>query len=258
MPDPGRRTDSRHPAPRLRHPGTSGVFSALAALTTALTLWTAAGCQSDPPAISSATEPAEIAVPNDLVLDVTVLRGRRVEGTIGVERHQARYILFADGSLHADAGRSLRADVRPGLTRRLSGEKMQLVWRTLKEVGLDVRAGAGDPGNDTLVEAPADRVVHLLNVGVAGDTWRILRLSSEDGSLPSDTTRMVRLLAELAWVPDEFPQRRAQAAVRYDFGPDPYAMFRREESVRPGDIERRPSAVPRVPPRILFPLGAPR
>lgn len=271
---PGLRNEPHQdPALRVRRPGARGGRAALAAFVAGL-LCSANGCKGTAPEVAASAAPGEPAgelvrepsselstpdsdVPDDLLVDVTVLRGRRVEGTIGVERHQARYILFADGSLHADAGRTLRADVRPGLTRQLTGREMELVWETLKAGGLDTRAAGGDPGNDTLVEAPADRIVHVVNVGFAGDTWRVLRLSSESGELPPETTRVIRLLAELAWIPDESPQRRAQAAVRYDFGPDPYAMFRRDDAVQPGDIERRPSG-PRVPARIGFPFGAPR
>lgn len=192
---------------------------------------------------------ADAAVPPDLTIDVSVLVGpttvpggaaavatsdaataNRIDE--GAQRRHGRYILFPDGTLHADVGHSLRPDVRPGTTRQLTTEQVERVWTLARQLGLADPDNGQLPGNDALIVAAPDQVVQVVNFLADGRAWRFVRRSAPDGALDPATSPFVRELAALAWVSDEPSVARRPAVVRYDFGPDPYAMYREPQGPR--------------------------
>lgn len=213
-----------------------------------------AGCTGGGPPVGV----ADAAVPRDLTIDVTVLVGPAVataggaavattvaaesgesvdkagaEGFVasqaadGAQRRQGKYIVFPDGTLHADVGASLRADVRPGVTRQLTAAQLEDLWTSARRLGLADPDNGQLPGNDALVVAAPDQVVHVVTFLADGRAWRFVRKAAADGALDPATSPFVRDLAALAWVGDEPPASRRPAVVRYDFGSDPYSMYRR-------------------------------
>ncbi|HMN96949.1 MAG TPA: hypothetical protein PKC43_10670 [Phycisphaerales bacterium] len=165
------------------------------------------------------------AAPDDLTISVTVLVGEERLGLDRVERRPGRYIVFPDGTIHADVGRTITADVRPGRTRQLRREQLESLWGLARRLGLaDPREGE-PPGNDVLIVVCRTEIVHVLSFETSEAAWRFVR-RTEGAEPDAVTTRLVRELAALAWVPDDPPESRSQAVVRYDFGPDPYASLR--------------------------------
>jgi hypothetical protein len=179
------------------------------------------GCGAGP----ARTDVADVA-PGDLIIEATVLTGRGAERLDRVERRQGRYILFPDGGLHADVGRTVDVEVRPGLTRRLERQQVAALWLVARETGL-ASPGNGEPAaNDALVTAQPGEVVHIITFIGENRSWRFVRMAPGLGEQDPATTRLIRELAALAWVPDDPSAPLRPAVVRYDFGPDPYAMYR--------------------------------
>lgn len=180
-----------------------------------------AGCTAAPPR----TDVVDVA-PRDLTIDVTVLAGRGAERLDRVERRQGRYVLFPDGGLHADVGRTMTADVRPGLTRRLERQQVADVWTVALDTGLADPQRAQPAGNDALVEAPPGQIVHIITFIADNRSWRVVQMAPAQGPMDPATTDLIRELAALAWVADDPTSPLRPAVVRYDFGPDPHAMYR--------------------------------
>ncbi|MFO0874473.1 MAG: hypothetical protein U0575_10940 [Phycisphaerales bacterium] len=210
---------------------------------------------------------ADDVVPPDLTIDVIVLVGPpspappSADATTSqpaapldlVQRRQGRYILFPDGTLHADVGRTLRADVRPGTTRRLTTEQVQSIWGAARRLGLASPEDGTPPGNDALVVAAPDQIVHIVTFQADGQSWRVVRRGAADGLLDPATTPFIRELAALAWISDDPPAARHPAVVRYDFGPDPYAMYRPP----PPDEGNGPARDATPPPKVAPTRDAP-
>lgn len=178
-------------------------------------------CSAAPPR----TDVADVA-PGDLTIEATVLVGRDVDDIDRAERRPGRYVLFPDGGLHADVGRSIDAEVRPGLTRQLERQQLAALWLVARETGLANPENGEPPGNDALIAAAPGEIVHVVTLVADDRRWRFVRMGAATGAMDPATSRFIRELAGLAWVPDETPMRLRPAVVRYDFGPDPYAMFR--------------------------------
>lgn len=193
-------------------------------------------CAAHPPR----SDVADVA-PGDLTIDVTVLTGRGAERLDRVERRQGRYVLFPDGGLHADVGRTMAADVRPGLTRRLERQQVADVWAVARQTGLADPERGQPAGNDALVEAPAGQIVHIVTFIADDRSWRVVRTAPAQGPMDAPTTDLIRELAALAWVADDPTSPLRPAVVRYDFGPDPHAMYR---------LPPPESATPRMPIRL--------
>jgi len=208
-------------APRPPLPAILPILSLMALAIPLLALQTLAGCASPPPRSDAAD-----AAPGDLIIEATVLTGRGAERLDRVERRQGRYILFPDGGLHSDVGRTIDAEVRPGLTRRLERQQVAALWLVARQTGLAVPENGEPASNDALVVAPPGQVVHIITFIGANQSWRFVRMAPGEGEQDPSTTRLIREMAALAWVPDDPSAPLRPAVVRYDFGPDPYAMYR--------------------------------
>jgi hypothetical protein len=176
------------------------------------------GCQSAPP-------PAEGRYPPDFALDVTVLRGRKAAERLTVEDMQAKYVLLPDGSLHADESPFIDISTRPGRARWLYDDQVQALWTLCRTLGFDDRSKANGPPNpDTLRVAAAERMT-ILTIRADGATWTWVRRALGDEAADPAVAKVVRTLAILAWIPDLTPD--STVPVRYDFGADPYEVYRR-------------------------------
>lgn len=170
-------------------------------------------------------------VPPDLAINATVIRGGSAPRADRVELRSGRWLLLPDGSLRA----TLEADpaaappdhrVRPGVVRRLRDAEVEEIWR------LAGRLGLADPANATISAPPASidagprELVELIEFAGQGRSWAFLsRRPAASGGDPV-LGQMIRALAERAWMADRPPELEPGAAIRYDFGPDPYDRYR--------------------------------
>jgi hypothetical protein len=187
----------------------------------------AAGCA----ATTETRAPDTLApVPEDLTIDVTVLRDPDLPERSEAHLRPARFVLFANGSLRY--GRSEEAPVAeltawlPDHTRSLRREQVADVWALVEHLGMATPDAGAAPTNATFVTAPDDGMVYLIDLSADGRRWTFTLEAPADPALDSTPVRFVRHLALLAWATDRPQPRISPLAGRYDFGPDPYARYR--------------------------------
>jgi len=113
-------------------------------------------------------------------------------------RRPARYIVEPDGGLHAGQGRGVDPDYYPPLTRRLTRDQMNELWRAVRDSAIPAavtteQAGAGfgpSPG------PPVAKLGVILT-----DQWLYVR-TPLDGATPhaEAVEDLADRLAALAWV----------------------------------------------------------
>jgi len=184
----------------------------------------AAGCASAPEGAPGAVDEI-VRPPADFTLDVAILAGHRVPEHSEAHRRPGRYILLADGSLLHDSGRSVTWDLRPGRTRHLYQQQVSDLWGIAKDLGFTTPSHADFTGNPALIAPERDEMIYIIAFTAAGERWTFVRGFREDEVPDPASVRLIRALADLAWTPDLTEERFLP--VRYDFGPDPYAGFRR-------------------------------
>ena len=216
--------------------------------------WGLAGCASPPEGADSALA---TAMPEDLVIDSTVLVGNRLRfdmeraGGMGwpVHLRPSRAIVMPDGGLRSELGAPLGVDERPGITRQLYREQVVTLWRTLAEYGFQRPEPGDERGNPALLEPADGEVIQVLTIRANGESWSIVRRFTptikKDGTLPDrgnatgEDPRLrafLRRLLALAWASDLPPEGLFAVPERYDFGPDPWARYRQPEST-PADTD---------------------
>lgn len=206
---------------------------------------------------ATATTQADLlgSVPGDLTVDLTILPGRDLRERSEAHVVQSKYILFPDGSLHGDRGRSMAYLVRPARVRVVSREVMSDLWLLLRQSGFEPVAspapGAAEPftGNPSLLAPTAGEVLSILSVRANGTSSTFLRRGAPaiDGAaetMDASMTRVARAVARLAWATDEPSFDTYVQPLRYDFGPDPYAPYR----PKPVTSGSTPTAAPRTAP----------
>ena len=189
-----------------------------------LVLVTLAGCRAGPPGLSA--DPLG-AVPADFSVDLTILAGPQVEQPSEAHARQGRFVLLCDGSLHWASDQTRRSDWLPPRRRILSRRQLAELWSLAQHLGLADSANADTPLNVNLVEPEPRQTVYVAIFTGGGDRWCHVRRRDDDEQPDAAMVRFVRRLAELAWAGD-LPEDRARVIPRrYDFGPDPYARYRR-------------------------------
>ena len=183
-----------------------------------------------------ASAPTGVGVPNDLTVEATVVRGRDVPDHPEAHRRAARFVLFADGSLHYadedDADFRRGSDWLPERTRAIGPEAMAAMWAMIERLGLADPENTEPPMNLNRIEAPAGSLTYVVSV-TAGRRSRVAIENVLDAAPESEpvsderSVELVRALARLAWASDLPDSHIVTAPRRYDFGPDPYARFRR-------------------------------
>lgn len=179
------------------------------------------------PVVARPAEAAAIAdgqFPRDFMIDVTVLLGPGAPEQLAAEDHQAKYILLPDGSLHSDVSPFITMSTRPGRTRWLYEDQVQLVWSRCAQFGFTNESNANGPANPDLMRAARGERLAIITLRAERRTWTYVRRAA--GADPTDAAvaRLIRLLALLSWMPDFRPEDLMPE--RYDFGPDPYAAYR--------------------------------
>jgi hypothetical protein len=178
-----------------------------------------AGCASRAPA-----SPGADRYPDDFSIDATLLVGLGAPESLRAEEQQAKYQVLPDGSLLADASPFLDISTRPGRARWLYEEQVQWLWSTCSQAGFLQEADANGPPNPDLLEARRGERLAVLTFRAEGRTWTFVRRARGEEPLDPAAARLLRSLAILAWMPDFRAEELAPE--RYDYGPDPYELYR--------------------------------
>ena len=113
----------------------------------------------------------------------------------------------------------------PPYRRTLEREQVDATWIAI--VGL----GLFDPGlgmqvdSGARVEPEPDQTLYVAVIGGGGVRWSLIARHDDGDALPA-LARLADQLAELAWA-TVLPPATSDIPKRYDYGPDPYARYRR-------------------------------
>ncbi len=166
-------------------------------------------------------------VPADFSLDMVVWAD--ADGAEGVggeaDLRSGRFILFCDGSLHWSDRVDHPEDEMPPLRRILRRSDMAALWTLIRQLGMDETTHASPLVNVALVEPPPDHVVYLVVLTGFGERWAFERRSPAETPPDPAMASLVKRLEELAWADGRLAVPAAPP--RHDFGPDPYARYRR-------------------------------
>jgi hypothetical protein len=184
-----------------------------------------AGCSTPGTAPSQPSGDTLGALPDDLTVDLTVLPGADLRTRSEAHIVRSKYILFPDGSLQGDRGRSIDVLTRPARIRTLSRDAMADLWLLLGQTGFTELGETGFSGNAALLAPAPAEVLTVLTVHANGVTGTFIRRAAPDAADPA-TTRVVRAIARLAWATDDPPLEATVQPIRYDLGADPYARYR--------------------------------
>ena len=188
------------------------------------------GAPAESPAIADGTYPP------DFTLDVTVLVGLGAPELLKVEERQAKYVVLPDGALHADASPFIDISTRPGRTRWLYEDQVQFLWGLCAQYGFTDERSANGPPNPDMLRVPRGERLAIMTLRASGQTWTFVRRATDAQPFDAAAVRIIRTLAILSWLPDY----RAEdiAPERYDFGPDPYAVYRAIRAQQPATIRK--------------------
>jgi len=174
------------------------------------------------------------AVPSDFTLDVAVVSGGKSEveksqGGEGVpaELRNGRFVLFPTGELHYAARRAVdSAPSRPPLVRTLSRDDLARLWAVCGEAGLT--SAPPMMFDESAVASPAEGEVTYVLALQADGRYRGVKVTLPRAEVGSSLeSAVVRELASLAWANELPAERMMVIPKRYDFGPDPYARYRK-------------------------------
>jgi hypothetical protein len=202
-----------------------------AARSTLLGLLLAGGC-SAPPAdeIGPVVREDPLAdVPGDFSLDLTVRRGPEPpEGSddSAPSLRAVHYVVFCDGALHwaaggADPGRKL-----PPQRRDLDHGEVAGLWSLVEQLGYaDPSRGTAAVNAKLLDPAPGETISQCVITG-KGQRWAFVSREGPDREPDPALPRLIEHLDDLVWATAPGP-RAPVGSRRTEFGPDPYARFRR-------------------------------
>lgn len=182
-----------------------------------------------PPVVGVTTSQDDpLVVPADFSVDLTVWA--RTPGTTGqppaaTNTRPGRFILFCDGSLHWSGRVDHPEDEMPPLRRVLRRGDMAALWTLIRQLGMDDMTNSTPLVNVHLVEPPAGEVLYLAVLTGEGQRWAIQRQAAAADRPDPAMASLVGRLTELAW--GGAAEGGPGAPRRYDFGPDPYARYRR-------------------------------
>jgi hypothetical protein len=182
-------------------------------------------CSTTPPA----PDPGE--VPEGFSVNATVIRGAQAPPVPRVDERSGRWVLLPDGSLRAAAPDAPDHADRPGRARTLREAELAELWALAVRLGLADPRSADPVGNAALLEAGPGELVQIVEFGVADPSagprsWVFVHRGPAEAGGDEVLGTFLRALAERAWMADRPGDFGPPAAVRYDFGPDPYARYR--------------------------------
>ena len=164
----------------------------------------------------------DTAVPDDFSVDLTILTEE--EGS-AADLRNARYVVFPDGTLHYAARPGAGPNTLPPIVRRLDRRQMDGLWRRARQLGL-ADAGLGEtPSNFNKVWTPWEGHIYLMAMTANDRYWNFTRRVEPGEELDPAIRAFIRDLAALAWAKDDRDNIKFDAR-RYDYGPDPYAVYR--------------------------------
>ncbi|MHC4217577.1 MAG: hypothetical protein ACYSU7_03890 [Planctomycetota bacterium] len=188
------------------------------------------GCAATPPGEGDAGAGPDpyAAQPDDFSLDVVVIAGpvRDDPRDRAVALRPAHYVVFCDGSLHWAADRRDPAQGLPPLTRVLNQRQIAGLWSLLLRLGYADPEHASDPVNAKLLAVPPGETWSLGIITGHGRRWA--HISREGPNHDPDTAMAMLMehLAGLVWS-TAWTDPTADTPPRADFGPDPYARYRK-------------------------------
>ncbi|MHC4774239.1 MAG: hypothetical protein ACYTBR_03115 [Planctomycetota bacterium] len=192
----------------------------------------AAGCSATPSGegdVGARTDPAR-AVPADFSLDLTVRPGPDTGGPgpadPDVSLRWARYVLFCDGSLHWAAGGADPARGLPPQRRVLDQRQIAGLWSLLERLGYTDPQSAAAPVNVNLIEVAPGETVSVGVITGHGRRWAVASREGPDRKPDPAMPRLIEHLDGLAWA-TAADDPAAGALRRDEYGPDPYARYRR-------------------------------
>lgn len=181
------------------------------------------GCSNQP------FRPDASAVPPALSINASVLRGEAAAPVLKVEERNGRWMLLPDGSLRAEAPKAAEQTdhgKRPGVVRSLRESEIAEIWSLAARLGL-ADPLAGDPvGNPRMLTPGPAELIQVIEFHAAGESWAFIARGPAEAGGDRVLGDFIRALADRAWMADEPPELLPSAAIRYDFGPDPYERYR--------------------------------
>jgi len=166
-------------------------------------------------------------------MHVRIKAGEDVQPEPEAHLESSEYILFADGSLHyaefdaIDSRDPASGERFPPLRQVLDRAAVSEIWSVAQQAGFTDPANGQPPINFDLVEIKSDERAHLIDFRAGGRRWMFIRKSPGNESPAPGITRLVRTIAKYAWASDLPDEDIYVRPPRYDFGPDPYARYRR-------------------------------
>ena len=211
-------------------------------------LLTLAGCSStqgpaDPaapatylPTESDPTSLASVPVPDDFSVDITILAAQ--EGA-RAEARNSRYVLFPDGTLRYASSIGKGPNTLPPIIRRLNRRQVDGLWNRARQLGLTTPSKADEVSNFRKVWSPWEGSVYLFAFTADGSYWNFTRKVDPGQELDPALRSFLRSIAALAWAKDEADIQFAIDPKRFDYGPDPYAQYRRNfEALEAAEVEK--------------------
>lgn len=159
-------------------------------------------------------------VPADFTLDVIVFEPE-AEGADGIAAVSSRYVLFPDGALHYGTALPDRTDRLPPFRRVLTRSDVGRLWGLIVSSGL-TEAGISNGAATARLHPTGGEATTMMTVAASGERFTI---ASDEVAVAAPLDTVVRRLGQLAWASD-LDETRVIAPRRYDFGPDPYAVYR--------------------------------
>ncbi|MCH2151845.1 MAG: hypothetical protein MK089_00705 [Phycisphaerales bacterium] len=174
------------------------------------------------PSSSVPSTSLDTGVPDDFSVDVTILTE---EDGDAADLRNARYVVFPDGTLHYAARAGAGPNTLPPIVRRLDRRQMDGLWRRARQLGLADPDRGEAPSNFNKVWIPWEGHIYLMALTANDQYWNFTRRIQPDQELDPAMRAFIRDLAALAWAEDERQDIKFDAR-RYDYGPDPYAVYR--------------------------------
>jgi hypothetical protein len=204
-----------------------------AARSTLLVLLVAGGCSAPPPGDAGAgtgtgTDPL-VPVPADFSLDLTVRAGPEPqEGAVApeVSLRPGHYVVFCDGALHWAAGGAKTARTLPPHRRDLDHGQVAGLWSLLERLGYADPDHGAAPVNAMLLDASPGETISMCIITGNGRRWAFVSREGPDQEPDPAMPRLIEHLGGLAWATSAAPPA-AVGPRRTEFGPDPYARYRR-------------------------------
>ena len=168
-----------------------------------------------------------VKVPDDFSVDITILSAQ--DGS-AAESRTARYVLFPDGTLHYAARPGRGPNTLPPIVRRLSRTQVEAVWSRIRQLGLTEPAFADPVRNFRKVWPPVEGRIYLFAFTAGGQYWNFTRKVDPGAELDPALLAFLRTMGSLAWAQDTDLLPVKVKPRRFDYGPDPYAVYRANQA----------------------------